>query len=188
MDRITVSDMMTRQTITINPDENLLNCAKKMVKKRVGDLVLINKEKKVTGFLTDEDILWAIVKKSKKDLKDIRAKDIAAKKVVTIRPDADIKEAIEKMKKKKFERLPVVEKGKRLVGIITTKDILSFQPEIYPELEEISKIKEEQEKLNRIKSSKSKVIEHGVCEECGASEILYRFNGMLVCDGCKGDI
>ena len=29
------------------------------------------------------------------------------------------------------------------------------------------------------------VLYHRVCEECGNQDILYRFNGMLVCDSCK---
>lgn len=187
MEKIVVADVMTREPMTIDPEENLLNCTRKMVKKKVGSLVL-TKDKKVVGFLSQKDILWALVKKSKKDLEDIKAKDISPRKVVTIRPTADLREAIEKMKKRKFERLPVVGKEKTLIGIISIKDILSFNPEIYPELEEFAKIREEQEKLNRIKKIKSKKIIEGICEECGESEMLYRFSGMLICESCKNSM
>jgi CBS-domain-containing membrane protein len=92
------------------------------------------------------------------------------------------------MKLKKFDRLPVVDKGKELVGIVTIKDILNFNPEYYPELEEFAEIREEQEKLNRIKRKEVAVTEDGICEECGGRDILYRFNGMLICGSCKNSM
>jgi len=80
---------------------------------------------------------------------------------------------------------PVVDKGKELVGIVTVKDVLNFNPEFYPELEEFAEIREEQEKLNRIKRKDVAVTADGICEECGEREMLYRFNGMLICESCK---
>lgn len=189
MEKIHVADVMTREPVTAYPDDDLLKCSKRMVKKHVGSLVLVNQDNKVVGFLSQKDVLWAIVKKSKKDLKNIKAKQVAAKKVVTIKPNADIREAVKKMEKKKFDRLPVVLKGKKLVGIITVKDVLSFQPEIYPELEEYAKIRDEQEKLKRIKdSSYDEVISDGICEECGETDILYKVDGRIVCESCMSDL
>ncbi len=189
METIRVADVMTRDPVTVSPDDDLLKCSKKMVKKKVGSLVLINEDDKVVGFLSQKDILWAIVKKSRKDLKNIKAKQVAAKKVVTIRPEADIREAVKKMEKKKFDRLPVVLKGKKLAGIVTVKDILSFQPEVYPELEEYAKIREEQEKLKRIKKAKNREFMHeGICEECGERDILYKIDGRIICESCSNDM
>ena len=182
-----VADVMTREPVTSGPDESLLDCARKMVRKKVGSLLIVE-NKKLLGFLSQKDILWAMIKKSKSDLGKIRALDISPKKIAVIKPTSTVKEAIEKMRKLQFERLPVVDNGK-LVGIVTVKDVLSFQPEIYPELDEFIQIREEEEKLKRVKLSKDlAVIEDGVCEECGKREQLYRVHGMLVCDSCKSSI
>ena len=182
-----MAEIMTKKPVTIDPEKNLLECAKTMIRKHVGALVLV-KDKKIVGFISQKDILWALVKKSRKDLKDIKAKDISPRKVAMVRPTAEIKEVIKKMKLKKFDRLPVVDKGKELVGIVTVKDVLSFNPEFYPELEEFAKIREEQEKLNRIKKKEIAVTKDGICEECGERESLYRFNGMLICGSCKNSM
>jgi len=171
---------MTREPISIKPDTNLLECAKKMVRKRVGSLLLINK-KRLVGFISQKDILWALIKKSKRDLSKIKAREISPKKIATVKPTSTIDEAIKKMKKLRFERLPVIHEGK-LIGIITIRDILNFNPEIYPELEELVQIREETKKLKRLK--KKKPID-GICEECGNRGILSRANGMLVCDSCN---
>lgn len=176
-----VADIMTREPVSVKPETNLLECAKKMVRKGVGSLLLVEK-KKLVGIISQKDILWALIKKSKEDLSKIKAIEISPKKIATIKPNATIQQAIEKMKKVQFERLPVIESNE-LFGIITLKDILNFHPELYPELEEFSKIREEAEKLKRIKKAQKRKIE--ICEHCGKQDILFNVNGELVCENCK---
>ena len=182
MRNLLVSDIMTRDPITVKPDTDLLKCAKIMVRKRTGSLLLIDK-KRFHGIITTRDILWALIKKTKEDLSGIKALNISPKKHSIIKPNATIEEALNKMKKMGFERLPVIQ-NKKIIGLITVKDILNFHPEIYPELEEFAQIKEEEEKLKRISKKNEKTNEEGVCEECGKQNILQRFNGMLVCESC----
>ena len=122
------------------------------------------------------------------ELSKIKAIELSSRKIATIKPLATIEEAVSKMKKLKFERLPVIHNGE-LVGVITAKDILTFKPEFYPEIEEYAQIMEEKEKLGRIKSSGEKVIfAEGICEECGNKDFLYRKNGMLICEACKNSL
>ena len=184
MKKILVVDIMTREPICVRPETNVLECAKKMVKKKVGSLLIVDK-KKLVGFISQKDILWAITKKPNGDLSKIRAVDISPKKIATIKPDNSVQEALEKMKKLKFERLPVIQE-KGLVGVITVKDILNFNPEIYPEIEEFARIREESEKLKRIKEAERRT--EGICEECGHEGILFRSNGMLICESCRSSI
>ncbi len=187
MENILVADVMTREPVIVKPNESLFSCAKKMVRAKVGSLLLAD-NKKLVGFISQKDILWALVKKSQKDLSKIKAEDISPKKIATIKPTATVKEAIKKMNKMKFDRLPVVENG-NLLGLVTVRDILSFHPEVYPELEEYANIREEQEKLERIKKVRDLAeIDDGICEECGKRDTLYRVHGMLICDSCRSSI
>ncbi|MCK5625100.1 CBS domain-containing protein [Candidatus Pacearchaeota archaeon] len=182
MKSIVVADIMTREPETIKPDTNLLECAKKMVKKKVGSLLIVD-GKKLVGFISRQDVLWALVKKSKEDLSSIKAIDISPKKIATIKPSASINEVLSKMKKLKFDRLPVIQE-KELVGMLTIKDILNFNPGYYPELDEFAQIREETQKLKRVNKSKKRIINEGVCSECGNHDILFRENGMLICPSC----
>jgi len=184
MKNILVVDVMTREPITISPNANLLDCAKTMVKKNVGSLVIVE-NKRLVGFISQRDILWALTKTPTADLTKIKAVEISPKKIAIIKPDNTITDAIEKMNRLKFERLPVVRENS-LVGVITAKDILSFHPEVYPEIEEFAKIREETEKLKRIKEAEKR--REGICEECGNQGILFRYNGMLVCESCRDAI
>ena len=177
---IKVGDLMTRNFVHVNPETDLKQCAKTMVKKRVGSLIIKDGEK-LKGILTEKDIIWAIVKKSKKDLKNIQAKALMKRKVITIKPGADITEAMQKFKKKKIRRLPVVEKGK-LIGFLTMKDVLKIDPGLFQVIAETLKIKEETEKLKRKDIQAPR--KQGICEECGAYEILYHDEAQWLCELC----
>jgi len=178
---VKVGDLMTRNFIYVSPETNLKECSVVMAKKRVGSLI-IKEGDKLRGILTEKDIIWAIVKKSPKDLVNILAKDLMKKKVVAIKPDADITEALERMKKKKVRRLPVLESG-RVIGMITLNDIIKIDPGLFELIAENVKIKEETEKIARgskIKGAKK----DGTCEECGEFGLLFKDNGLWLCERC----
>lgn len=179
-----VSDIMGRDLVTVHPDTNLVECAKKIVRKRTKSLI-IAEGKKLRGFISPKDILWAFIKKHDGDLSKVKAIDISPKKIVTLKPSNDIEEVIKKIKQTKFERFPVVENDE-LVGVLTIKDILNYKPELYPEFEELEKIKDEEEKIKRIEEEKAgKLGNEGICEECGNQDLLVKYDGMMICGSCR---
>ncbi len=177
---IKVGDLMTRNFIHVSPETDLKECARTMVKKRVGSLI-VKEGDKLKGILTEKDIIWAIVKKSKDDLKNIKAKELMKRKVVTIKPGADITDAMNKLKKKKVRKLPVVENGK-VIGFLTAKDVLKVDPGLFEMIAETLKIREETEKLKRKDIEAPR--KQGICEECGDYEILYHDEEQWLCDKC----
>ena len=48
--------------------------------------------------------------------------------VITIRPDVPIQEGLHRMRIVKVRRFPVVDKGGRLIGIVSEKDLLEASP------------------------------------------------------------
>ena len=148
MNGIKVGDIMTRNFVSVNPSTSLHDAAKEMYKKRVGSLIL-KEGQTMTGLLTERDVVWAITKKSRKDFKNIKAKDIATKKVVSIKPSADLSQALKKMNKHGFKWLPVMS-NKKVIGLLTLKDIIKMKPELLESAGEMFNIREETEKLKRI--------------------------------------
>jgi len=67
---VKVGDIMTREFISVKPETSLLDCARKMIKKRIGSLILEEKGE-LRGILTERDIIWAMTKQSKTDLNKI---------------------------------------------------------------------------------------------------------------------
>ena len=175
---------MTRNFISAKPNISILTAVKFMVKKRVGSLIL-QQNGILKGILTEKDIMWALSKKSKEDLANIKALDICSKKLTTIKPSADIYDAIRLMRKKKFRRLPVTVK-KRVIGYLTLKDILRIQPELFEIAQEhhaITGIREESAKLKRKQAGET--FKEGLCEECTNYDILYNQDGRLICESCR---
>ncbi len=177
-----VGELMTRNFVHVSPDTSLKQCARMMVKRHVGSLI-IKEGEKLRGILTEKDMVWAIFKKSsKKDMSDIFAKDLMKRRVVTIKPSADVVDALKRFKKKKIRRLPVVERGK-LIGMLTTNDILKIDPGLFQMIAETIKIKEETEKLKRSNNG-GIPREQGICEECGVYDILYKDEAQWLCESC----
>ncbi len=185
-EKIRVGDVMTRNFTHIKPDTSLYETAKTMIKSRVGSLVLKDKGK-LHGVITEKDIVWALSKNKSGDLSNIKAKDIATRKVITIKPEAKLKEALEKMNKNKLRRMPVLTNNK-IIGYITLKDIVKFIPGVFEESREFEKIKEESEKIKRSESAiKGRFIESS-CEECGNFDILEKLDGRMICEFCRDNM
>jgi len=179
MKTIDVSDLMTRNPLTISPETSLLDCAKKMLKNKIVGLPIVQKGNLI-GFITQRDILWTLIKLKKiSDLGKIKAIEVSPKKLVTVNPKMPIEKAIKKMSK--YYRLPVV-MNEKLVGIIAATDVLLFNPEYISEFEELTKIKEETEKLKRLKLKHRP--QEGICEECGNYGILISEKGVFICEEC----
>lgn len=184
--KIRVGDVMTRNFVHTHPDTKILDCAKKMIKARVGSLVLKDGED-LHGIITEKDIVWALTKKQNNGLEKISAKEIATKKLITIKPEAGINEALEKMNKNKIRRMPVVS-NKKIVGYVTMKDIVKFMPSIFQEEREFEKIKEETEKIQRSKSAMKGLFLEAPCEECGNFDILTKVDSRMICESCRDEM
>ena len=169
---ISVGDVMSRNFVSAKPDISIINAIKLMVKKRIGSLIL-EEDGYLRGILTEKDIMWALTKTA--DLTDTRAIDICTRKITTIRPSADISDAVRVMRRAKFRRLPVVVK-KRIIGYLTLKDILKIQPELF----EIARHGFEKHEVGS-------VIKEGICDECEKFDWLYKKRDKLVCEECRNN-
>lgn len=181
---VKVGDIMTRNFVSVKPDTNIIDCAKLMIKNRVGSLVL-KEDKKLMGLLIERDIIWAMTKKAVEELKKIKAEDLANKKIVSIKPSADLYDALQKMRKSKYRWLPVVVKG-NVIGFLTLKDILRIEPGLFEiaHSQGAFQIREEDEKLRRKTRRWNRESREDICEECGDFNLLQETDGRLICESC----
>ncbi len=174
---------MTRSFISIHPASSLYECSKTIVKNKINTLPLVHKNKLI-GIINARDILWAITKKPNLNLKKVRAIDIAIRKVAVIKPSADIYRAITKMRTLNFRTLPVLSKGE-IIGVVTLKDILRIEPELYMQIGELAEIREEERKL---KDSNVEWPLEGLCDNCGTFSDLLKVHGQLLCYDCREEL
>ncbi len=184
--RIRVGDVMTRNFTHIGPETTLIDCARTMIKNRVGSVV-IKENDKLHGIITEKDIIWALTKKANKGFENIHVKDIARRKIITIKPEAGIHEALNKMNKNKIRRMPVIS-NKKIIGYVTLKDIVKFLPEVFEATREFEKIREETNKMQKSESAKQGIFHESPCEECGNYDILTNIDGRMICESCKDEM
>lgn len=172
---VTVGDAMTRSAIVVTPDTDIRECAKRMLTKGVGG-VLVRHDHKLVGIITEKDIVEKVVAKGHL-ASEIKAKDIMSKRLTTVSPEEDIYDALVKMGENDVRRLPVVYKNK-LVGILTVKDVLRVEPQLFDVVSEKYRIKE----VSRKPLSRAKL--EGECEECGNYDALHNVEGSFLCAEC----
>ncbi|MBI2565028.1 CBS domain-containing protein [Candidatus Woesearchaeota archaeon] len=174
---IKVLEAMTERPIIVTPDTNLVECAEIMKRNHVGSL-LVKEDHKLRGILTEQDIVRKAVVKDKKPSK-ITASDIMEITLRTIAPENDIFDALQMMRDYNIRHIPVTE-NEKLIGLVTLKDILKIQPDLFEILVEKFELKEEQRKP--VFAAK----EEGLCESCGEySPELKRKDGVMICSDCR---
>lgn len=136
--RMRCREMMTKNVRTATRDTSLREVALMM---RDGDMgaVPIVDEGKLTGIVTDRDIVIRVVAEGKDAVTP--AADAMTTELFTVGPDDFVFEAVRLMGDKQVRRVPVVGPGGELVGIIAMADVAletEDESEIAETLEEIS--------------------------------------------------
>jgi CBS domain-containing membrane protein len=129
---VTVRDLMTQNPTTLDRNETLDLAESIMNLGRIRHMPVVD-DGKVVGIVSQRDMFRSALitslgfgrKTTGALIKTIKIKEIMTEKVVTISPDASIKEAARQMMEKKIGCLPVLE-GDRLVGIVTETDMLQY--------------------------------------------------------------
>ena len=149
-----VADAMTINPVSVSPDTSLLKCAKIMSEKHVGAVVV--KDWNSLGILTEQDIVRKAVAKNINMNESV--KNFTETKLITISPDTDIYDALIKMRDSNIRHLPVVEND-GMVGLLTIKDILKIEPQLFDLIVEKFELREESRKpINRI------IPTEGICQ------------------------
>jgi len=166
---------MTRKPITVGSQTTITECSTIMKNRHVGSM-LVMEQGQLAGILTEQDIVRKVVSESM-DPKTTKVEDIMVTDLITIKPDADIYDALVIMRDKNIRHLPVMYK-KRFVGYVTIKDILKIEPQLFEIIAEKIQMQQDQRPTH----------EHGdgICDICGEySTRLYTVEGLLYCDNCK---
>ncbi len=115
-----VKDIMTKDVVTIEVARSVFDAAELMSAKGVGCLVVTDNAVPV-GIVTERDFVRRIV--AQRASLDAKVSEIMTKNLVTVDPDASIKDAARLMSSHKIRRLPVLKQNK-LVGILVATDLV----------------------------------------------------------------
>lgn len=121
-----VKDIMSRPIITEDEETPVTKIAEDMAELGIGSVV-ITKEGKPTGIITERDIALKALLKNKR-ASEVKAKEIMSFPLATIDSEATIEEACQLAARKRIKRLPVVDNDVA-VGIVSIRDLLTRKPE-----------------------------------------------------------
>jgi len=139
----TVADAMTHEPVTISPNKTLREAAKIMAKEHVGSL-LVKEADSIIGILTEQDVVRkGVASAGNTALKKVR--EVMETNLTTTTPDEDIFEALRIMRDYNIRHLPVMHQGK-FVGLVTLKDILKIEPDLYEIMVEKIQLREAERK------------------------------------------
>ena len=116
-----VNEIITHDPQVIRPETALIEAAQKMKSLDIGMLPVCDGDRLV-GVITDRDITVRGVAQGS-DPKTARVQEVMTPEVIYCFDDEDVKEAAKKMEEKQVRRLPVLNREKRLVGIVSLGDL-----------------------------------------------------------------
>ena len=116
-----VSEAMTRDVRIARPDQSIREAATLMAEIDAGALPVGEKDRLI-GVITDRDIAVRAVAQGKAPTTMVR--DVMSEEVLYCFDDQDLDEVAKNMGNVKVRRLPVVNRDKRLVGIVSLGDLV----------------------------------------------------------------
>lgn len=142
-------DIMSANVIAVFAENSVEELAKLLTDNNISGAPVIDNDRKVIGIVTEKDIMYkdsepqfppvanilgaqiflGSVKEYNTQLRKILAtsvNDLMTKDVITVTDDTDVKEIVEVMLENNINRVPVIDKDERLVGIISRADIVRY--------------------------------------------------------------
>jgi CBS domain-containing protein len=121
---MTCADVMTKNPTCCVPTDSASRVAKIMKTEDVGSIPVCEsrQSRKLAGIVTDRDLAMHVVAEAR-DSNTTLVQDVMTKDPIACSPEDDLQKALETMQIHQVRRIPVVDRGGQLVGIIAQADI-----------------------------------------------------------------
>jgi len=180
-----VKDVMSSPVVTIHEDARANKVAELMDKHGLGCIIVTSKDKKPIGIITERDLVRRVLAKNIKP-DALASNEVMTTPFITIDPSEKISEAAKRMSRLNIRRLGVMYKGK-LVGVLSSKDILSVMPELIENIQEQALIERENRAQEATQEESTPLA--GYCDRCESwSDTLKQVNGEFLCEDCAVEI
>ena len=175
--RVLVKDIMSTPVTTALEEDNVEKVAKLMNAKSIGSVVITDRKGSPVGIITERDIVRRVTAKNLVP-RNVKAKEVMSTPLAVVTPYTEVNEAARKMSKLDIRRLGVMDKG-RLVGIISSKDIVALMPELM-------EIMTEKARITATPSPVRGSLLVGYCSNCEQwSDTLRDVDGKFLCEECR---
>ena len=125
--------------VTFEENEKVINAVKTMTKENFGSVVIIDKQHKVKGIVTERDLMKKLLFNSMNP-KTTRLKDIMTSPVKVADKDDEMVVWLRQMSNERFRHVPVVDKSGKLINIMSQGDFVSYSwPNLMYQVKEMTK-------------------------------------------------
>jgi len=107
--------------LTLHPDATLGEALRMMRDNRIGGIPIVDAANKLVGILTNRDLRF------EKNLKQKVSEVMTRENLITAQAGTDLHKAEKILQQYKIEKLPIVDRNKKLIGLITYRDILQYK-------------------------------------------------------------
>jgi CBS domain-containing protein len=130
---MSVGRICTRQVDLAETDESVQVAARRMNSRNVGTLMVVDKESRPVGIITDRDLALRVLAEGLDAIQTL-VRDVMSIAPECVREDLAIEMALCQMRAGPYRRLPVVDDQGKLVGLISLDDILDLLSEEFAEI------------------------------------------------------
>ncbi len=138
----TIADIMTKEVEVVQRETELGDALKVMFEKKFRHLLVcdsLGPDKKLVGVVSDRDILKHMPPlrdafqtfQSKRMFLQKQVSSVMSEKLITVRPETSLQEAITLIVEKKINCLPVVDDEMSIKGVVTATDLLLVLRDVY---------------------------------------------------------
>ena len=122
-ENILISMLLKRDIISINENKTVFDAIKIISQNKIGALPVINNQMKLSGIISERDIIHKLSENSEMDFSNIEIKSIMTNKVITCNKNTQSNVLMTIMTNNKIRHIPIVEKNS-LIGIVSIGDVV----------------------------------------------------------------
>ena len=122
-ENILISMLLKRDIISINENKTVFDAIKVISQNKIGALPVINNQMKLSGIISERDIIHKLSENSEMDFSNIEIKSIMTNKVITCNKNTQSDVLMTIMTNNKIRHIPIVEKNS-LIGIVSIGDVV----------------------------------------------------------------
>ncbi|MHA2027294.1 MAG: CBS domain-containing protein [Candidatus Thorarchaeota archaeon] len=173
---------MSVNVVTMPPDATALEVAESMTKMDIGSIIITEKDQdRPLGIITESDIVRRVITE-KKEPQNTAAREIMTSPIIHVEPGTALTEAMRVMARSNIRRVAVL-KNNSLAGIITSRDLLRWSPELIDILVESLRLRSEGAK---VEEDGDDITYGGECDSCGEySTDLIDEDSEYLCEACR---
>ena len=122
-------ELCTRRTITADPDESVVEAARRMTKEDVGDLIVVENiggKAHPIGIVTDRDLVTGALSIGNAEALSLQVRDVMESELLVAVEDELVESVLAKLKRRHVRRIPIVDHEGVLQGVLTIDDVLEW--------------------------------------------------------------